>query len=106
MAVSIGQSSRKKIRDPNAPKKPLTPFFIFLKKRRMELAGSEVMKQSVTNFTTQIANEWNAMSTEQKLMYKHDAELGKAVLTKAAQIANKDSLLTVTNVKPNGQQQE
>ena len=30
------RSHKKKVKDPNAPKKPLSPFFIYMKKRRME----------------------------------------------------------------------
>ena len=82
--VPAGRAPR--VKNPDAPKKPLTPFFIFLKKRRMELAGSEELKQNVTSFTSMIGNEWNSMTQEQKMQYKHDAELGKAVLAKANQL--------------------
>ena len=44
------------------------------------------MRQNATSFTTEIGKEWNLMSTDQKLQYKHDADLGKAVLAKAAKI--------------------
>lgn len=97
------EPQKKRTKDPNAPKKPLTPFFIFLKKRRMELAGSETLLKNVTGFTTMIGKEWNEMSAEQKLMYKHDAELGKAVLAKAEAMGSTEATpnsLTVTNQKP------
>ena len=50
------QDSKKKrtiTKDTNSPKK-----------RRMELANSDKVKQNVTNFTSEIGKEWNEMSTE------------------------------------------
>ncbi len=47
-------------------------------------AGSDDLKKNVTGFTQMIGKEWNELSAEQKLQYKHDAELGKAVLARAA----------------------
>lgn len=54
----------KRAKDPNAPKKPLSPFFIFLKKRRMEMAGDEQLTKNVTNFTKNAGVEWNALTAE------------------------------------------
>lgn len=76
--------------NPAKPKQALTPFFVFMKKRRAELKNSDLCK-TVTAFTKQIAEEWNAMSVEEKLKYKHDGEYGVKILaevdTKAAQPA-------------------
>lgn len=101
----------KRAKDPNTPKKPLSPFFIFLKKRRMEMAGDEQLTKNVTNFTKNAGVEWNALTAEQKLMYKHDGELGKAILLKAAKEASKEAStpasLNVTNTpKPNPPQKQ
>ena len=50
-----------------------------MKKRRAELKNSDLCK-TVTAFTKQIAEEWNAMSVEEKLKYKHDGEYGVRIL--------------------------
>ena len=36
-----GSGKKKRVTDPNAPKKPLTAFFVFLRKRRMEMSTEE-----------------------------------------------------------------
>ena len=51
------------------------------RKRRMEMSHSDAVKE-VTSFTTNISKEWNAMTAEHKMQYRHDAELGKAILEK------------------------
>ena len=66
-------------KDPNRKKKELTPFFVFMKKRRFELRDDPVMK-SVTEFTKSIATEWNLLTTQEKLKYKPDGEYGKKVM--------------------------
>ena len=76
-AKARGLGTAKK--QPEKPKQALTPFFVFMKKRRAELKNSDLCK-TVTAFTKQIAEEWNAMSVEEKLKYKHDGEYGLKIL--------------------------
>jgi len=35
--VANSEVAKKKVKDPNAPKKPMTPFFTFLQMRRKEM---------------------------------------------------------------------
>jgi len=93
------EGKKKLTKDPNTPKKPLTAFFIYLKKRRMELANSDQVKGNVVNFASEIGKEWSEMSNEMKSLYKHDAELGRAVLETAAKLSEQDSI-SGANSKP------
>jgi hypothetical protein len=61
-------------------KQPLTPFFIYLKMRRQQLKDDPVRTSNVTTFTKSISEEWNHLSKEEKLKYKHDGEYGKRVM--------------------------
>ena len=54
---------RKVKRDPDAPKKPLSAFFIYLKKRRMDIAAKDAQAlKNVTELTAKIGKEWNGMT--------------------------------------------
>ena len=57
-SAPVSQKKRQN-KDPNAPKKPLTPFFIYLKKRRMDEVANEDYKKNITEFTSLIGREWN-----------------------------------------------
>ena len=49
---------------------------IYLKKRRLELAGSDLMKQGVHIFTAEMGKEWGQLGVDEKAMYKHDGKMG------------------------------
>lgn len=63
---------KKKAKDPSLPKKPMTPFFTFLQMRRKEMkqANPDI---AVTEITRQAGQEWNAMTLEQRMVYKRIA---------------------------------
>ena len=75
---------KKKVqRDPNAPKKPLTPFFIYLHQKRMEAQAVDPnigKGKDFTAFTARMGQEWNKLTAEQKATYKHDTDLGRSIL--------------------------
>ena len=78
--VVVAPKKQKQKKDPNAPKKPLTSFMIYLKKRRLELAGSDLMKQGVHIFTAEMGKEWGQLGVDEKAMYKHDGKMGVQIL--------------------------
>ena len=53
--------------DPNAPKKPLTPFFMFLKMHRQEYA--ERVGGALKDQTRALAAEWNKLTVEERKIY-------------------------------------
>lgn len=65
----------------------------------MELANSDQAKANVVNFASEIGKEWSELSNEMKSLYRHDGELGKAVLETAAKLCEQDSI-QVDNLKP------
>jgi len=65
----VPKQSSKKTKDPNAPKKPLTPFFAYMQSRRVEIKA-ETPNMPATELTAKVALEWNAMTHDQKMSYK------------------------------------
>lgn len=59
----------KKEKDPSAPKKPLTSFFVFLKYRRPEIKQANP-NFSVTEITKLLGAEWKKMTPEMRARYK------------------------------------
>ena len=52
-----------KEKDEDAPKKPLTPFFIYMKKRRIDIKKNGAFKD-VSGFAKMVGQEWNDMTAE------------------------------------------
>ena len=61
----MGNTKQKKLRDPAAPKKPLTTFFLFQKKMRM--GGLAMTSKSV-------AELWNKLDEEGRQPFKKEEE--------------------------------
>ena len=66
---------------PEKPKRPMSNYFIFLMKRRAELAGDPVVK-TVIQLTRKCGAEWSALNDEEKLKYRHDSEYGAKILAR------------------------
>lgn len=96
----IAEKKPRRVKDPNAPKKPLSAFFIYLKKRRMEETGTPDTKVNITDFSSRIGREWNTMSDEDKQRYRFDRDLGMEVLKKAEQTSQESK-----SPKPEPEQQ-
>lgn len=67
----------KRPKDPNAPKKPMTGFFIFQTGRRPELKEVNPGKKH-TELVKMASEEWKGMSAEQKEPYEAQAREKKA----------------------------
>lgn len=90
------QQKKKKKRDPNAPKKPLTSFFLYsnfmrdvIIKERMENGDESLSQPQIAQETSK---RWKALSAEEKLGWKelyedqkkrYEAEMKKYNLAKA-----------------------
>ena len=57
----------------------------------MDLAAAGEVNKNVTDFTSKVGREWNEMSSEEKLTYRHDATLGSQILKKSEELAAQDS---------------
>lgn len=77
--VPIGSNGKKKRKkkDPNAPKRPLSAYFIFMGKKR-----TEVKEQNADLSTAQVAKKlgamWKTMTPEDKKVYDDEAAKLKA----------------------------
>ncbi|XP_063726472.1 TOX high mobility group box family member 4-like isoform X2 [Symsagittifera roscoffensis] len=67
---------RRKKKDPNAPKKNLSPFFIFSKLKRPEIMKDHPSK-GVGEISKVLSAEWSNMSEEDKSMYVRMSEEDK-----------------------------
>ena len=56
----------------------------------MDFSGSDKSLYSVTEFTAMIGREWNKMTAEEKLSYRHNAEHGISILRKSKELAAKE----------------
>lgn len=73
----------KKPKDPNAPKKNMSSYFIFSNERRPQLSeaqknASSDGKTSITAISKTISAEWKAMDNETKKSYDEKAKIAKA----------------------------
>jgi len=69
-------------RDPNLPKRPQNPFFQFCKEKR-EIVAQEVYKSQGVNLTKKeltkiLANQWNNLDSNEKVIYNERFEEEKA----------------------------
>lgn len=66
------------------------------------MQGTDLVR-NVTEFTRIMSIEWNSMTPDQKRMFKHDQEIGKAILAKIAQL---EAMNNSTQSAPQAQQQQ
>ena len=69
-------SSRKKRKDPNAPKQPLSAYFIFQTEIRDQVK-SELQNPTIYDVAKEVGRRWADMAPEVKQRYAHMAEMGR-----------------------------
>lgn len=77
----MGKSRRGNLKDPNAPKKPLSAYFLFLRTIRMDPALCQEVLEGEHETTKQsvlAAAKWRTMSDAEKKPYLEQAERDKA----------------------------
>jgi len=67
---------KKKEKDPNAPKRPMTPYFIYLGEQRAN-AKKDNANAGVTQLAKILSEKWNNMSEAEKKPYKDKHEKDK-----------------------------
>ena len=72
----MAKGKRREKRDKDAPKKALTPYFIFMSERRPELK-KEKPTLDHKQIIFELGAEWNKMKDEDKQKYKLKAEEDK-----------------------------
>ncbi|CAA3021766.1 high mobility group B protein 7 [Olea europaea var. sylvestris] len=73
----------KKAKDPNAPKRPPTAFFLFLDDFRKEYKEANPDCKSVKEVAKEGGEKWKSMTTEEKKLYQDRAAELKAEYVKA-----------------------
>ena len=68
--------SRKKRKDPNAPKQPLSAYFIFQTEIRDQIK-SELQNPTIYDVAKEVGRRWADMAPEVKQRYAHMAEMGR-----------------------------
>ncbi len=86
----VQEAKAKKVKDPNAPKRPLSAYFIYLADQR------EAFKKahpgcSVTDVTKGVADQWKKVSEKEKAKYTGKAAALKEQYTKAVEEYNEVS---------------
>jgi len=71
--AAVVSKKNKKTRDPNAPKKPLTSYFVFAsaKKEGIKAANPDF---SIIDISKELGGMWKAMTPEEKAPYLAEAE--------------------------------
>jgi len=71
-----GKSKPKKVKDPNAPKRPTTSFFVFSSEQRPLLKVTQP-DLKVTEVAKEMGRLWKAMDAEDRKKYEDIAQLDK-----------------------------
>lgn len=81
--------AKKAKKDPNAPKRPLTAYFLFgqdnreeIKNELMKTATPEEQKKIVTLVAKKLGERWKALTAEEKKPYEDKAKAAKAAYEK------------------------
>jgi len=61
---------KKTLKDPNGPKRPLTPYFMFAKEVRESVKAELGDNKNVTQVAKEIGKKWKEISEEEKQKYK------------------------------------
>lgn len=70
------RSAKRKKKDPNAPKRPLSAFFLFCADERASVKGLHP-NYSVGDVAKELGERWNKVSPETKQKYEQKASLDK-----------------------------
>jgi len=76
MPRAAGGSSKKATKDPNAPKRPLSAFFLFSQDERPEIKKKSP-SMSVGDISKEIGNKWKKVSDDTKKRYEQKAAVEK-----------------------------
>lgn len=77
----LGKSRRGNMRDPNAPKKPLTAYFLYLQSLRADTTRAQEVLQGEQNTTKQsvlAAAKWRSLTDKEKEPFIEQAKLKKS----------------------------
>merc|ERR1719367_2755132 len=75
--VTQGQKpNQKPMKDPNAPKKPLSAYFLFSQEERLKVKA-EFPDYSITEVAKELGRRWADMAPEVKQRYQQMAEEGR-----------------------------
>jgi len=93
---------RRKVtkRNPEAPKRGKSPYIFFSMERREAVKEQLGSDAKTTDIMKQVAHEWNALSDDQKLVYKEKAEADK--LRYEEEVKNFDGQLRLPAKGKNG----
>ncbi|KAI9835486.1 MAG: hypothetical protein M1837_003778 [Sclerophora amabilis] len=64
------KKKKKRVHDPNAPKRPLTPFFLYMQTARPVIASDLGEQAKKGDVSTEGTRRWQAMSEDQKQLWK------------------------------------
>ena len=92
------QPSRRKIKDPNAPKQPLSAYFIFQNEIRLKIKN-EHPSYTIYDVSKEVGRRWADMAPEVKQPYKQMAEENrrKYDIEMAAYLRGKSQKMSVEN---------
>ncbi|KAI4358051.1 hypothetical protein L6164_001957 [Bauhinia variegata] len=79
---------KEKKKDPNAPKRPVTSFFIFLEEFRKEYKEANPDAKGVKGVAKEAGEKWKSMTDEEKKAYHDKAAELKAEYEKAMEAYN------------------
>merc|ERR1711990_830058 len=72
-----GKKAAKRKKDPNAPKRPQTAFFVFSAKHREEVKGELGDGARVGDIAKELGRRWKDLTDEDKIEYSQEAERQK-----------------------------
>ena len=67
---SKNQGSRKRVKDPNRPKRPTSAYFYFAAKCREDNAKKGIKITRVADFTKEVSAKWNVLPSKEKEPYE------------------------------------
>merc|ERR1719447_2373129 len=70
------RKKKKKVKDPNAPKRPITAYFFFAADKRPEIRAQHP-EYTITEVASQIGQKWRSLDDEDKQPYEEKAAKDK-----------------------------
>jgi len=75
---ALGKNSKKKVKDPNKPKRAISAYFYFLDNCRKEAAKSGNKPTKIAEFTKVASEKWKKLSDTDRKPYEESAAKDKA----------------------------